>query len=327
MRIDEALERYQVLRPRYEKAAKAVTAVIERVASEADIKCRVSGRAKEPASFHKKAILKQYDDPWAMITDKAGVRVIVERPRHVDDLTEGLKGSDEIRVLRIEDKRRIADPGKLVYSGVHLQVIAPPEEEDCEQIECEVQLRTVAQDAWSVVSHSLLYKPVLQLPEEYKHAIYRLVALVELFDEEVQRVLDAIPSISGYEIADLIEAAENEYLALVHSPSSREFSVFILSKISSVIPDSDRPIYAEKLQRYVSENRGMLKRIYERLGPKSSSASVPNYALFGQAESLILLERLSTSPHKLVNLWKETGLPTDILQALIDELGISIEII
>ncbi|MEO3798230.1 hypothetical protein ABGB14_49235 [Nonomuraea sp. B10E15] len=326
MDIDAALEKYAALQSRYEKAVQDVKEIIEKVAGGADIKCRISGRAKDPASFQKKAIIKQYADPWSMMTDKAGVRVVVERHRHVDDLKEALKNSGDIEVLHIDDKRQTESPDKLTYSGVHLQVAAPLEEGDSEEVQCEVQIRTVAQDAWSVVSHSLLYKPALELPEDHKRAIYRLVALVEIFDEEVQRVLDAMTSIEGYELTDIIEAAENEYLSLAHSTSRRDFSVYILSRIISTIPDADRSTYPDRLKRYVQENRNKLKYIYERMGPKSGVASEPTYALFGQAESLVLLERLEAAPHLLIEQWKQAGLPRRLLQTLVDELGLSIEI-
>ncbi|MEV0382024.1 hypothetical protein [Nonomuraea sp. NPDC050643] len=322
MDLGEALKKYQELFPIYERGAKDIARLVERVAANYGITCRTSSRAKKLSSFRTKAILKGYDDPWVKITDKAGVRVVVENPRQVDGLVDALQATDLIHVLDVDDKRHTITPGKLGYSGVHLQVAAPSEEHDTPRIDCEIQIRTIAQDAWSVISHSLLYKGHVELPAKQKHAIYRLAALVELFDEEVQRVMDEVPHLPGYEVVELIEAAESEYLGLTHAPSNREFSAHILSQIQDAFSTEERPTYARTLNKYVGTHREELALLYADRGPDSAMASLPNYALFSQAESLVLLERLSYCPYKLIHTWDAAGLPRDMLEPLIDAAGV-----
>ncbi|WP_168221224.1 hypothetical protein [Actinomadura sp. WMMA1423] len=285
----------------------------------------MSGREKTIASFHTKAIVKQYNDPWAQITDKSGVRAIVERARHVDDLTCALKDWPGLEILRVEDKRQVMDPEQLSYSGVHLQVAVPAELDDEEPIECEIQLRTVTQDAWSVISHRLLYKPPIDLPREHKRRLYRLVALVELFDEEVQRVEDAIPEIPGYEVADLIEAAEKEFIPLAHAASSREFSSYILGSIHQLIPAKDRAVYSQVLGDFVEQNLEKLRAIYRDYGPRSSMADAPEYTLFSQAESLIIFQILTKRPHGLFTAWVEGELPLYLLEPLLILFDVNID--
>lgn len=321
MTLEFAVAKYKEMQPRYVRAAKSVGDIIEGIANDRNIKCKVTGRAKDVPSLQKKAIIKQYADPWSQITDKAGVRAVLEVPRHVDALAEAIHKSGAIQVVASEDKRQDMEPERLGYSGVHLQVLAPSEIDDQEAVECEVQLRTVAQDVWSIFSHRLLYKPVLELPKQRRRALYRLVALVELFDEEVQRALDALPGIPGYENIDLIEAAENEYIALVNATSNREFSAFVLERICDVIDGIERVTYPEKLHRYVAEHISTLKDAYRDYGPHSAMASAPQYALLGQAESLIILEMLSTRPFKLVQTWKDAGLPAMLLEPLLGIAG------
>jgi ppGpp synthetase/RelA/SpoT-type nucleotidyltranferase len=325
MDTERALEKYRTLRPRYKRAAEDVARIVEQIAAETDIKCRVTGREKEPASFQKKAVLKQYDDPWKMISDKAGVRAIVDRPRHVEDLAAALLASPLIETLRKEDKRQVTHVEHLGYSGIHLQVVAPAETDDTEHIECEVQLRTVAQDAWSVVSHQLLYKPGIPLPAREQRAIYRLVALVELFDEEVQRVMDTIPSLPGYETIDLIDAAESEYIPLAHATSNREFSTFILGKIQAAIGPDERKNYSQRLHAFAAENDATLREIYTQLGPRSDMTSTPHYIMFSQAESVIIFERLTRCPYLLLEEWRTKGLPLEWLKPLISAMAIPID--
>jgi ppGpp synthetase/RelA/SpoT-type nucleotidyltranferase len=322
LNVDQAVTKYKALFDRYERAAKDVSNLIKEIAAEKGISCRVSGRAKDVTSFHKKAIIKNYSDPWQMITDKAGVRAVLEKPSDVDELADAIKESQSFEVTSHEDKRQAIKPSELGYSGVHLQVFAPQEIEDEEQISCEIQLRTVAQDAWSIVSHKLLYKPVIELPRDQQRAIYRLVALVELFDEEVQRIIDSMPHLPGYENVDLIETAEQEYISLVKAPSNREFSAFILDKINPVFSERERRNYPEKLRKFVISESDRLTQIYKEFGPHSAMASVPSYSMFSQAESLIILERLSCCPMKLMDVWINAGLSAKILDPLAEALDI-----
>lgn len=318
------MERFSKERPRYEEAAKEVAKRVQEAADEAEIKCTVTPRAKDVRSFHKKIFARGYADPWEDVTDKAGVRAVVSSAREVDELQDRIQlefGSD---LLRVEDKRQVTDPAKLAYSGLHVQVIAQHETNDHEAIECEIQLRTAAQDAWSIVSHRLLYKPVLSLPPKLQHAMYRLVALVEMFDEEVQRIIDELPNLPGSEVVDLLDIAEGKFLSLAHSPSNSEVSLIILQAIAGSIDEAERANYEALLTAFVDSEHDRLEELYKQYGAHSVVSYVPSYLLFGQAESLILLERLNTRPHALAQHWSDSGLPEEYLDSLAGAAGVDV---
>jgi len=319
--IATAVERYASEQDRYKLLAERVAADFRAILDDAKIAGSVSGREKDIRSFQKKLFLKNYDDPWAHVTDKAGVRVVFQAPRDVDVVTELVRRHYGECVLDVEDKRQVTDPQQLGYSGVHIRLLGYSDLSTHETLECEVQLRTAAQDSWSVMSHRLLYKPVLELPPTLQHAAYRLVALVELFDEEVQRILDYQRTQPGMEVVDLIDIAEGHYLQVANSPSNREFSALILSAITDAFTDSERANYAELLDAYVESERQSLTTFFEEYGPHSPGASIADYLLIGQAESLILLERLSAKPHLMASTWEASGLPLSFLTTLADAYG------
>jgi ppGpp synthetase/RelA/SpoT-type nucleotidyltranferase len=322
--ISAAVKRFSSERERYQRAAEKVAARVHQAADEAGIACLVTARAKDVRSFHKKILAKGYTDPWRQLTDKAGVRAVVHQAKDVDRLLEQLRQEFGVDVLSVEDKRQVIDPTLLAYSGIHVQVVAEHATEEYEVIECEVQLRTAAQDAWSIVSHQVLYKPLLELPAPVQHSIYRLVALVELFDEEVQRVMDLIPTLPGAEVLDLLDIAESRFLALAHSPSNKEVSILILQAVADSIDVLERKNYAALLDAFIESERDNLTQLFEEYGPHSVVSYVPSYLLFGQAESLILLERLTAKPHALVARWREGGLPDEYLEALAGAAGIAL---
>jgi ppGpp synthetase/RelA/SpoT-type nucleotidyltranferase len=318
----EAVSRFSAEWQRYQDAAEAVAVRVRHTADDAKIHCTVTPRAKDVRSFHKKIFAKNYTNPWQQVTDKAGVRAVVDIARNVDQLVERLQGEFDEDVVSVEDKREVLDPERLSYSGVHVQVVAQHASNDYEAIECEVQIRTAAQDAWSIISHQLLYKPLLDLPPQLQHSIYRLVALVEMFDEEVQRVMDLLPSLPGSEVVDLLGIAENKYLEVAHSPSNRQVGVKILQAIAGSIDPSERANYTELLEAFVNSERETLDSLFADYGPHSAVSYVPSYLLFGQAESLIILERLNARPFLLAAKWRESEMPYDYLETLAGAAGI-----
>jgi ppGpp synthetase/RelA/SpoT-type nucleotidyltranferase len=323
MTPDEAIARYTTERPRFERAAKSVAAAVAEIAREAGISGRVSGRAKDVDSYRGKLALRKYQDSWRDVTDKCGVRIILERASDVDQLHRVIDNDDRITVLGSEDKRQILDPAKLEYSGVHLQVAAETESGDSEQIECELQLRTSAQDLWSVVSHSLLYKPAVLLPAAEQHAVYRLVALTELFDLEVERIMNVIPSLPGYELSPLLKLLENEFAGIAHSVGNKSLSIQILESLAGLYPDIGRS--QDALAAFVDASREDLQELYARFGPGTDMAADFDYALFSQPESLLVLQQLETQPLALEAAWMDADLPRAWLTTLAAHGGMPLE--
>ena len=52
----------------------------------------------------------------------------------------------------------------------------------------EIQVRTLNQHAWSNASHKLSYKHDGDLPHELQRKLYRLLALYELADQEIENI-------------------------------------------------------------------------------------------------------------------------------------------
>jgi ppGpp synthetase/RelA/SpoT-type nucleotidyltranferase len=314
-RLTTDWRRYVSEQADYRAAAERVCSEIVEIAAETGISVRVAGREKSPSEFVKKAIRKRdegyLEDPWAKITDKAGARAIVQLEGDVDLLAEAIGQSKTIEVLEPSDTR-VGDPDQLRYRGLHLQVVAPG---SGPRRECELQIRTEAQDLWSsVVSHRFLYKPLVQLPEEVKRSLYRLVALIELFDREVSRAVTEIRELDGYATNLLLEHAERHFLALVpHVDVDRALSVEILEAIMPSFSPTELHTYGTRLDSFVEERREELVQVLADYGPHSETTD-SRYLLLSQPEGIVLLERLSSNSN-VVNVWREAELPEALLVA------------
>ncbi|CUR54367.1 GTP pyrophosphokinase [Nocardioides sp.] len=327
--IEKALRRFSDARPRFERAAEAVIEELRDILGAGGIAPRLTHRVKDLSSYRTKAIQKGYSDPWGEVTDKVGVRALVERASDVDRIHQLIEGSGRLDIATVTDKRLELGTETLGYSGLHLDLWAPPEEGDQEPIPCELQLRTVAQDAWSVVSHRLMYKTKAQLSREDERAIMRLAALVELFDEEVDRVMDKQAALAPAVHAGqpgVLESVVGQYARFERNQGDLDLTRTSLEAVLAAIDPAERDAYPETLAAYVDHNRDVLAQLYAEYGPESQMAFVTDYVLWSQPESVALLESLDSRPNSLVSAWRDAGLPDAWLRPIAAHTGAEVEI-
>lgn len=257
----------------------------------------ITVRAKEISSFVKK--LRKYDDDcWEKTTDKVGAQLVVHTLEAVQQLYEVLKaGIEGLEYVGETDKSPSnRDPKVFGYSGLHVQMrFLDITAGGDEPIECEIQLRTQAQDAWAHVEHGLIYKPVIEPSPTIARKIERLSVLVEIFDEEVDSVIAELRQDPHYDSALLLHEAERWFLTFVTEPGERELSLEVIDQIKSSISADQRGAYARTLATFVAKNRTQIANALHDYGVGSSTEGDFNYVLFTQPESLILWERIENA--------------------------------
>ncbi|MBU3869029.1 hypothetical protein KN815_34755 [Streptomyces sp. 4503] len=82
-----------------------------------------------------------------------------------------------------------------------------------------------------------------------------------------------------------------------------EASEEILAVALSAVRDEERADYAQHLETFADRHRERLEKMLRAYGPGSAPAEYGRYALVGQPESLVLCERLETTPLLLQGLW------------------------
>ena len=92
------------------------------------------------------------------VRDIAGVRVICNYIDDVYRLAELIMARDDLTVVRVSDY--IAKPKENGYRSLHIVVQLPVRTSAgvTEDIPVEIQLRTVAMDAWASLEHEMMYK-------------------------------------------------------------------------------------------------------------------------------------------------------------------------
>ncbi|MGW7291725.1 hypothetical protein ACWGIB_04940 [Streptomyces xiamenensis] len=321
---EQAFRRYRQERPRIEKAAAVTAAYLSRCAARRGITCEITSRAKEVSSFTAKVHRKGYTDPWRQITDKAGLRVIVPRTGLLDPALDMIK--ERLANVRVEDDR--ATPGyedRLRYPRLHALADMYGGETDPDGIPygCEIQLRTEAVDLWSRMSHKLLYKPDVDPPADVRRSLYRLIALVELYDLEVERGVKAMADHPEFARSSrLLELAEQVYRTFTDHPYNRDLSHDVVDVLGQTI--DDETTYGEQLADFTERWQERLERTYTDYGPTSAHfLEHGRYLLASQPESLIIFERLTNARYRLARTW-DGELPPTMLADMSQAWGASL---
>jgi putative GTP pyrophosphokinase len=301
---ESARERYIAEYPSFEAAAKRAKKLLKRIVRDGGVtNAYVKVRAKSVSSFVKK--LRKYpDDCWLKTTDKVGAQVVVQTLNDVATLRQLLEGGAGglVHLYTKDSAEFLTDPRQLRYAGVHIQVTLPAlQDASGAPIECEVQLRTQAQDVWASIEHHLVYKPVIEPPPHIARKIERLSVLVEMFDEEVDEAMVQISEDPRYEDAVLLQAAESLFHYFVTEPGEAELSLEVLSLLGSVFTSEERMNYKSRLTEFVMDHAETITKIFRDFGSGSEFAGQFAYFLFSQPESLIVYERLATKPMALAS--------------------------
>lgn len=202
------------------------------------ITSRIKEREECISKFKRKYLTEIEDNDieytiQGYVTDLVGLRVVC---LHLDDIKEiqNLIESN-FKEIDITDKISQLDSteDKFGYKGLHLDLMINdqrstlPEYAKFKTIRFELQIRTIIQDAWSVLDHKIKYKK--NIPTELKRRINRLSALFEVADEEFLRIKGetqeeqerARTEVTGKtkELMDIIDVFKFLHVAKQHFPS------------------------------------------------------------------------------------------------------------
>jgi len=182
--VNDVLVKFDTLKPLYERLVDEVKFIIETKLSTTDLKIvSMSGRAKTRESIRKKLERKQYTDPLRDIKDFAGVRVVCNYKADIATLRSII--TENFHVHEIDDKTEYLSTDRMGYHGTHYIVTLGPSYsgaryEEISDMFCEIQTRTILQDAWALISHHLVYKDEKIIPPRLHRDLNNVAALLEI---------------------------------------------------------------------------------------------------------------------------------------------------
>ena len=190
--IEAARAAYARVQSLYERLVTQIRHILETKLAEAGLTpVSITHRPKAIESFAAKITRKHYDDPLSQMTDLAGVRVVCAYESELAKVAEIIEASFEVRE-RI-DKARDLGVDRMGYNGKAFVVTlgtryAGGVYENITALACEIQVRTILQDAWAIIDHQLVYKNEESTPERLRRDLNNVASLLEI----AQGIFDAV---------------------------------------------------------------------------------------------------------------------------------------
>jgi ppGpp synthetase/RelA/SpoT-type nucleotidyltranferase len=179
-RYDSNLEKYSLL-------VKTVDNLLrESIARERKKIHSVTNRIKEIDSLLDKMRRKKILNPFGDMHDLVGFRVVCLFLSDLDELKNLFKA--EFDIFGEDDKINDQELNIFGYMSVHLKARLKPSsvsvsvDSEIIKMPFEIQIRTIAQEAWASISHYLDYKKENDMPDDLKRDFYALSGLFYVAD-------------------------------------------------------------------------------------------------------------------------------------------------
>ena len=256
---------YAAAYPSYERYAEVLFVILRRAADSLAPLAIVQTRAKTISSFAEKAIRKRATrpDPIHQFTDLCGGRVIGRTRSEVDALSRYVVDHFAIDWENSVDVSQRLRPTEFGYRSVHYIVSLRPDvdygveiPDEVRGLRGEVQLRTVAEHAYSDFGHDLTYKGAFQLPRAWERELAGAAATLEEVDGVFTRVEDALRAYStnyGRYMSekDAREEIDRLRIVLVHVPTDSGLA----NRVGQIaIALGDWPLVVEVLSPFVPDD-------------------------------------------------------------------------
>lgn len=193
MNKSEIKIKYEELLPLYQRLGENVKQALIQFLDYSKIDyLDVEFRTKDFESFYKKIERKNYKNPFEEIQDICGLRIINYYQSDLDMVTDIIR--KEFNVIESVDKQDELDDDRFGYRSYHYIVslkkewLKAPNYRGLSKLNFEIQARTILMHGWAAINHKLLYKHEKDIPKPFKRDLFRLSALIELADEQFERL-------------------------------------------------------------------------------------------------------------------------------------------
>lgn len=200
--------------PRYRLFSEFLDSVLSFACQKCEILGIVNSRVKTVPSFAEKIIRKsqKYDDPASHLTDLCGARVITNTQDETEQIISFIRENFRIDEENSYDLRTMLKAEEFGYRSVHYIVQLKQDGPDIIELalefgkqnggidlfgevgdrKAEIQVRTLLQHAWAMISHDRFYKSKFEVPEYFKRELARVAALLESADDEFRNAITGI---------------------------------------------------------------------------------------------------------------------------------------
>jgi ppGpp synthetase/RelA/SpoT-type nucleotidyltranferase len=180
----DIIKRYTVQEASYARFAEALGSLLRQLLGEREIQvAEVSARGKTLASLEGKLQRRPQYATLADVPDLCGARIVGLTNDDVDHAADFVRASFDVRE---EEEHGIVQADTFGYASRHFVVGLGDLSEylpEYEKFHAEIQVRTVLQHSWALISHALDYKTPEEAPLAVRRQLFRVAALMEVGDQ------------------------------------------------------------------------------------------------------------------------------------------------
>lgn len=291
-------QRYAEERTTLEEALRLWRSQIEDAAREFDLSVMVSGRVKSYRSVLGKVRRKPgVVRTWDSLGDLVALKAVFPTNRAAQKFT-GWVDEQERWTPQLDTKP--SAPDELKYQSMQFDLTDPHiTDSRGVPLKIELQVRTAAADAWYVVDHRLRYKGTVDLPDDLKRKLLRLIVLTELFDDEVEAVLTNQAELPEYAAARLYERITAEADRLTGGFASGSRPEGLLELLLQAYTPQEIDQLDGRLTAFLTEHSEGLRAVIADHTFGSDAFVEDRDWLYYEPESLLIAERALTRPAML----------------------------
>lgn len=316
MSLDHVRELWLQERPRYEQLSLQLVPTLRRELGRLGVKCQVDSRVKTVASLVRKFIRKGYVS-YDRISDKLGVRVVVNMLSQVSLVEQALQGP--LKLTNKQNKLDELEPDRLGYLSIHYDTLINPFEgipEEYWNLPVEVQVRSMCQDIWAQMAHSMIYKPSVDAPpKEVSRRVYALGALLEICDREFESLYQDLMSRPEAWPRVILDALQESFYRLCSEDFDQELSLQVIEHLKPVL---DVFFNQERFSSWAEENDANLRIVYAKYRTTSD-----RWVFLYQPESLLLFFLMEVDKYALLERWS-SRFPFEELEGIANAWGTSL---
>lgn len=222
----------------------------------------ITYRIKQYDSFVEKISRKSYRSPTSDVIDLCGLRIVYLYTGDLDKIIQILKR--EFEVSESEKKEAELSPDRFGYRSYHIvasireEWLSAPQFRQFRGRKFEIQIRSILMNSWASISHQLFYKK--DSTRELQRRLYRLSALMELADVEIDHLLALKGEGSTEPQGSELQAIDEIQRILDHHVPERIKSEYnILAKLYREM--SDYGLSTAQLDEFLSSRLPLLRQI------------------------------------------------------------------
>lgn len=167
----------------------------------------VNDRVKPFESLLRKAVengIEDEEDVFDRITDVIGVRLVTHNLKDMERLIEAIKSMKSLEYIEASLQDYVRSPKSSGYRAIHFDVYCEVEfKGNKHMVRCEVQIQTLLQSGWAILTHQDVYKNENDLPKHVVLLSHRLADQLAVLDDIAQDIRNAVSEAVPYsEVSD-----------------------------------------------------------------------------------------------------------------------------